>query len=131
MRTVTAKVEKIRCTKCMGKGRITAYSHIIGGICFACNGKGYFTRKVKSQATIKRSLAKKAQKKAYHSFRSELYNQEIERCKPLVKQFVEVSEDHNFYETHVMEWAIVKGIWNLEAPTFKEWIKTNPWQNWK
>jgi len=38
--------EQITCGRCNGKGRITAYSGIYGGVCFGCNGSGTkFTRK--------------------------------------------------------------------------------------
>lgn len=39
------KVECSRC--CNGKGRIAAFSHIQGGVCFKCGGKGYVMRKTK------------------------------------------------------------------------------------
>ena len=30
-----------KCKKCNGKGRIHAYKHVHGGMCFRCNGDGY------------------------------------------------------------------------------------------
>lgn len=32
---------KAPCKRCGGEGRISYYSHIKGGTCFACNGSGY------------------------------------------------------------------------------------------
>jgi hypothetical protein len=29
------------CTRCGGEGRISYYSHIKAGVCFACNGSGH------------------------------------------------------------------------------------------
>ena len=29
------------CSRCLGKGTIHPFSHILGGTCFACEGKGY------------------------------------------------------------------------------------------
>jgi len=40
-----ADTKKIECRKCLGKGRIHGYSHILNGVCFACDGKGYQTVK--------------------------------------------------------------------------------------
>lgn len=31
------------CPKCMGSGRISAFSHIKAGVCFSCGGSGVFT----------------------------------------------------------------------------------------
>ena len=35
------------CWKCTGKGRINGFSHIQGGICFACGGKGLKAKRIK------------------------------------------------------------------------------------
>ncbi|MGP9633721.1 hypothetical protein ACT3R7_11710 [Halomonas sp. AOP43-A1-21] len=36
------KLHKADCPRCAGgKGHIDAYSHIKGGVCFKCDGKGY------------------------------------------------------------------------------------------
>ena len=35
------------CPKCGGSGRIKAFGHIEGGVCFACKGKGRIYGKVK------------------------------------------------------------------------------------
>lgn len=35
------QTKKITCTKCFGKGRISAFSHVQGGVCFDCGGKGH------------------------------------------------------------------------------------------
>lgn len=35
------QTKKITCTKCFGKGHISAFSHVQGGVCFSCGGKGY------------------------------------------------------------------------------------------
>lgn len=32
---------KVECKRCGGTGYINAYEHIDGGVCFACQGKGY------------------------------------------------------------------------------------------
>jgi len=34
----------INCPKCMGSGRISAFSHTKGGACFSCGGSGVFAR---------------------------------------------------------------------------------------
>jgi len=38
-------MNKYECPKCSGKGNITAYANIAGGVCFACGGKGYKLQK--------------------------------------------------------------------------------------
>lgn len=32
---------KVECSKCSGKGNISAFGHVLGGVCFSCNGVGY------------------------------------------------------------------------------------------
>jgi hypothetical protein len=34
------KKPKKECRRCSGYGRIDAYTHIKGGVCFSCNGSG-------------------------------------------------------------------------------------------
>lgn len=29
-----------KCSRCQGRGRLTAFSHVIGGVCFKCGGTG-------------------------------------------------------------------------------------------
>lgn len=41
---------KVNCSKCDGKGKLLEYMGIQGGICFRCNGKGYFTLSEKEAA---------------------------------------------------------------------------------
>ncbi len=37
---------KVECARCLGgKGHISAFNHIQGGVCFQCGGKGYVMRK--------------------------------------------------------------------------------------
>jgi len=36
---------KFNCIKCDGKGIIKAFSHVVGGTCFACNGTGKVEQK--------------------------------------------------------------------------------------
>lgn len=36
---------KFECGKCSGRGHISAYAHVAGGACFACNGRGYKIQK--------------------------------------------------------------------------------------
>lgn len=43
------------CSKCDGKGRINAFSHIENGSCFACKGTGTITR---SKSTVTRHARK-------------------------------------------------------------------------
>ena len=38
-------MRKVECQKCSGRGHITAYAHIHGGVCFTCGGKGYKLQK--------------------------------------------------------------------------------------
>lgn len=33
------------CTRCDGSGRIRAFGHVLGGVCFKCNGSGKQARK--------------------------------------------------------------------------------------
>ena len=33
------------CSRCSGKGRLTSFTHIQGGLCFACNGSGLGARR--------------------------------------------------------------------------------------
>jgi RecJ-like exonuclease len=37
-----------KCGKCNGRGHIPQFSHIAGGVCFNCSGKGKTTRKTTS-----------------------------------------------------------------------------------
>jgi len=32
---------KVDCGKCGGKGHIRAFTHVVAGICFACDGNGF------------------------------------------------------------------------------------------
>ena len=43
---------KIKCGKCNGTGNIQAFSHIVGGVCFACEGKGHKILKNKPRPSI-------------------------------------------------------------------------------
>lgn len=39
---------KFECPKCSGgSGHIKAFSHVMGGVCFKCGGKGYVEQKTK------------------------------------------------------------------------------------
>lgn len=38
-------MNKYECPKCSGKGHISAYANIAGGVCFACKGKGFKVQK--------------------------------------------------------------------------------------
>lgn len=33
------------CEKCLGKGHIQAFGHILGGVCFSCKGEGKIKKK--------------------------------------------------------------------------------------
>lgn len=35
-----AQIIKINCPKCDGRGRIAAFGHVQGGVCFSCGGTG-------------------------------------------------------------------------------------------
>ena len=35
------------CPRCLGKGHIKAFTHVLGGVCFKCNGTGTVTQKAK------------------------------------------------------------------------------------
>lgn len=52
---------QVDCGKCGGAGYVRAFSHIRGGVCFACNGVGHFTR---TRASIQRSRKLAGQKRA-------------------------------------------------------------------
>ena len=41
------------CPRCFGKGRINAFSHVIAGVCFKCNGVGTITQKSKPRVSKK------------------------------------------------------------------------------
>lgn len=41
-------MEKLICTKCSGKGNISAYSHVKSGVCFRCWGTGHDLRAEKT-----------------------------------------------------------------------------------
>jgi hypothetical protein len=60
---------KVECMKCSGTGHIQAFNHIMGGVCFACEGKGY--RMLKS--------IPKPSKKYYVSIRMEENDAEIKQ----------------------------------------------------
>ena len=46
---------KVDCLKCSGTGNIQVFSHVAGGVCFACEGAGFKTYKTKPVA--KRTFA--------------------------------------------------------------------------
>jgi hypothetical protein len=48
---------KVECGKCMGKGHITAFSHVQGGVCFSCGGTGYHLRKSTPKPSKKYSFS--------------------------------------------------------------------------
>ena len=125
------KIEKIECGKCEGTGNLKCFNHIHRGICFACEGKGSFERRVKSDATKIREAAKKAQKKAYHSYYSNITDVEITRCTPLVAHVIEVDTSHSYYESHVMDWAAHLKVWSPEYLSFQDWAKDNHWKEYK
>lgn len=48
---------KVECGKCGGKGEIRCFSHVAGGTCFACGGKGYSLQKSAPKASIKFAIS--------------------------------------------------------------------------
>jgi hypothetical protein len=38
--TTTTDTARYECTRCFGLGRLMHYSHVQGGVCFACSGTG-------------------------------------------------------------------------------------------
>lgn len=40
------------CVRCAGKGRITAYANVLGGVCFKCNGSGRQASKPRASAVL-------------------------------------------------------------------------------
>jgi len=81
--------EKIKkeCGKCFGKGHISAYKHVLGGSCFACNGKGFY---LTTQKAIEQKEKRKATKKLKHQSIRE-WNEE--KFKTFLNEF---QDDHDF-----------------------------------
>ena len=44
------------CDRCDGVGRLPHYGHIASGVCFACQGSGTLTQRVRTDGTVKTSL---------------------------------------------------------------------------
>lgn len=59
-----AKRETVRetCGRCGGSGRIPGFSHVVGGVCFTCDGAGHFVRTVaaKSRSEAERARRERA-----------------------------------------------------------------------
>lgn len=34
-------MHKVNCTRCSGKGTLKQFSHVLGGTCFKCSGRGF------------------------------------------------------------------------------------------
>ena len=43
-------MEMFTCPKCEGHGKIGAYSHVMSGVCFKCNGAGKVAQKPAAKA---------------------------------------------------------------------------------
>jgi hypothetical protein len=48
---------KVECGKCAGKGTINGFSHVKGGVCFTCGGKGYKMQKSKPRPSATYSFS--------------------------------------------------------------------------
>jgi hypothetical protein len=44
---------KVTCGKCNGIGRIDVYSHVLGGVCFSCDGRGHREVKRVSKPSVR------------------------------------------------------------------------------
>lgn len=51
------------CIKCRGTGQINAYAHVLGGMCFDCNGAGKFTTTVGKEKARNARAARADQKR--------------------------------------------------------------------
>jgi len=54
---MSSKTEREPCKRCHGKGEIKMYQHVIGGVCFRCDGRGV-------EMTKAEIAARKARKEA-------------------------------------------------------------------
>ena len=73
--TMTNASIKTDCPKCSGTGHIRAFSHIKGGSCFSCDGRGYHVISIKAAAARKRraerSQREQANQEAQHRAQKE------------------------------------------------------------
>lgn len=44
------------CDRCDGVGRLPHYGHVASGVCFACQGSGKLSQRVRTDGTVKTSL---------------------------------------------------------------------------
>ena len=109
-----AKYETVECSRCGGKGRFNCYSHVEGGVCFQCNGKGTVQVRVKSAAQIERENARKAAKQAEKDARIAEANRKykIIEAKYTGDPRIRVPVDHPYYYMHIIELATRLGDWD-------------------
>ena len=117
-------MEKIQvtCGKCSGTGNLTEYKHIAGGICFACNGVGYFER------TLKQIEAKNKRKQQNAEQKLNETNEHRKESAERLYTFIEAVKDNQvfinlmsqclnntYYEQHAinaMKCMIGRGLYN-------------------
>jgi len=92
------------CDRCDGKGRLPHYAHVASGVCFACQGSGTLSQRVRTDGTVMTSLEvfKRDGQFAYASHRKTILtdNKEWGKC------LLALELDH---EDARLMWQLLKG----------------------
>jgi hypothetical protein len=97
MTTKTKATKAIKCGKCEGKGEIACYRAILGGTCFACQGRG--TKEVAASWKPSRSYSCVYAGKGLFAVRAKSEAQALRlavghwKCHPDAPAFVGITQD--------------------------------------
>jgi hypothetical protein len=96
--------QKHPCEKCNGRGQVTfGYTYTRTGVCFKCNGKGYF--KTSSQHRAKQREQRKARQEEASDTNWEIF----EACEPEVAEFINKNYENNSFLSSLREQARKRG----------------------
>tara|TARA_R100000406_G_scaffold85860_1_gene69499 strand:- start:1418 stop:1852 length:435 start_codon:yes stop_codon:yes gene_type:complete len=112
----------ITCDKCAGTGTIRAFKHRMGGVCFACKGKGFFKEKWSTYRARKKREEKKRREQ------EENQRKQIEKYDLLKKRygFDDPRLGPEMRERMVKFESTAQEVWDLldQWDSDPEWIKT-------
>ena len=89
------------CPRCNGQGTIKEYSHIRGGLCFQCSGKGKVDRKPRER-TSKKDAALMAENSRRYAEAMALYQGDVR---------LTISPNHPYFYMHAQELAKLDKVW--------------------
>lgn len=90
------------CDRCNGEGRIRSFNHVLGGICFKCQGSGKVDRKPAAPKMSKANPAILADNERKTAKAQEIYAND---------RRLRVTSDHAYFYAHARELAQLDGIW--------------------